>query len=266
MQIGGLALNSKQFSLALRSFQTANRLSAGSEQEDSTFGIAMCLAQDNKLVDAAVKYELVFLKQGPRSGLAGMAALVNRARAGFWPGFEQRAERLLHAIVNWYLPSITRGRQLGQVVSGGTREAASTIAFDAVHPWSCIQPHEALILPMSNGVFRALSAVHAQSQAVMSGSLESIPPQAPGPVNNKKFTLAYMSSDFKAHATSHLLKGAFSRHNKTMNSVHCFSVAESDMVGDDDSHWYSEIAHDCSMHSIPQAIPAGSASALFRCC
>ena len=47
MQIGGLALNSKQFSLALRSFQTANRLSAGSEQEDSTFGIAMCLAQDN---------------------------------------------------------------------------------------------------------------------------------------------------------------------------------------------------------------------------
>ncbi len=73
----------------------------------------------------------------------------------------------------------------------------------------------------------------------------------------------YLSSDFAAHATSHLLKGAFEVHVSGGVAAHCFSVETgwSEAQAKDPSSWMQTIAQHCNMHSLPLAMsPEASAS------
>lgn len=113
-------------------------------------------------------------------------------------------------------------------------------------------------LDVGGKAFLALAIAYSQgmAQGLLPPPLAPAPPRRAGSMAGKALVLGYLSSDFTAHATTHLLKGVFALHDlRRVGSVcldlhHAASVvvptaAASSSAKGDGSAWHNEVAQVC---------------------
>jgi hypothetical protein len=148
-----------------------------------------------------------------------------------------------------------------------------------------MQPHEALLLGLEPSVFLALSTAYSNG---MTHHLPTPPPlhsadggggarggmsRSGGEGGRGVVLVGYLSSDFTAHATTHLLKGVFALHNsqqpgREKQKVHavCLDLAPGGTAERGGkgagAAWHDEVASECEMVAVPA--DQGEAVALIR--
>jgi protein O-GlcNAc transferase len=132
-----------------------------------------------------------------------------------------------------------------------------------VAPWALVQPHELLLLDAGGELFRSLAAAYAKGLTGEYRPQDTQPdfsfPIA-GPGSGQPMVVGYVSSDFSAHATTHLLKGAFALHDKRSVTAVCLDLQQGGAAGKGaGSAWHAEVSRDCRLVPVARDSAAGAA-------
>jgi hypothetical protein len=113
-------------------------------------------------------------------------------------------------------------------------------------------------LDVGGEAFLALAIAYSQgmAQGLSPAPLPPAPPRHAGGMTGKALVLGYLSSDFTAHATTHLLKGVFALHALRRVDTVCLDLrhaasaavptaAASSSAKGDGSVWHNEVAQVC---------------------
>ncbi|WP_374562318.1 tetratricopeptide repeat protein [Ideonella sp.] len=134
-------------------------------------------------------------------------------------GVQLQVVHLRQQLCDWgQLPDAAALRTLVQQL--GTAPAADAPAFDPPSPFSVLS----LPLPLSDADIAPIAARHAAHIAQRAG-----PPLAPRrAVDRPRLRLAYASADFHNHATMHLMRGVFARHDRARFELSAWSFGPDD--------------------------------------
>lgn len=133
--------------------------------------------------------------------------------------------------------------------------------------WALVQPHELLLVDVGGDLFLSLSAAYARALASgaptppLPPSAGVGPPQLAAEGAMGPLVLGYVSSDFTAHATSHLIKGVFALHDAKAISAVCLDLAPPSSGHDkgQGQEWFQEIARHCRMLPLHGAVDHAAA-------
>ena len=133
--------------------------------------------------------------------------------------------------------------------------------------WALVQPHELLLVDVGGDLFLSLSAAYARALASgaptppLPPSAGVGPPQLAAEGAMGPLVLGYVSSDFTAHATSHLIKGLFALHDAKAISAVCLDLAPPSSANDkgQGQEWFQEIARHCRMLPLHGAVDHAAA-------
>lgn len=115
-----------------------------------------------------------------------------------------------------------------------------------------LRPFALLGLPtrINPGEYQQLIRHHARRETQRVGLAGAVAFQHPAPQHKKRLKIAYLSSDFRIHATSHLIQGLFACHDRQRIEVIGYSTGV-----DDGSAERQRIARDCDafydLHGLP---------------
>ena len=136
--------------------------------------------------------------------------------------------------------------------------------------WALVQPHELLLLDVGGELFRTLSSAYAHAltsglpppPAHSSRDLE-VEARGGGAAGRGAVVVGYLSSDFTAHATTHLLKGVFALHDVRKVVPVCLDLAGGGVGSKGSgSAWHSEVAQACRVVGVPAH--TGAAASVIR--
>jgi hypothetical protein len=235
--------------------------------DDALFGSAICHQRAGNERAAWQTYLHAAHRGGVRRTLSLMAAYMSMLRDGEWSGawdrdssstpssrnsshvssprgqslFDRVQSMLTHQVLTRYLPDalgpnwhdffVGNSRTEIGIATRGNPPAIGTSFVQ--RPDALLQPHEALALQLPHAAMHALTYTHAHAHAHTDSKS---PPKYARKAGAQKLartilTVGYASSDLNAHATSHLLKGAFALHNATRVHAVCFSLADKPAPG-----------------------------------
>jgi predicted O-linked N-acetylglucosamine transferase (SPINDLY family) len=134
-------------------------------------------------------------------------------------GVQLQVVHLRQQLCDWaHLPDEAGLRTLVRQLSEAP--APDAPAFDPPSPFSVLS----LPLPLSDADIALIAARHAAHIAHQAGA-----PLAPQPaVDKPRLRLAYASADFHNHATMHLMRGVFARHDRSRFEVSAWSFGPDD--------------------------------------
>jgi hypothetical protein len=269
IRLGSVALKFHNHLQCLRAFLTAHRL--GAPGDDALFGAGICAGSLGKQLDAMSLFEAAAIRGGPRRPLAALAAFLNSLRGGYWKNMKERRRQVLFSLWNQYLPAIIsefdvemlwkneygsskRYQRVNTSAGGGSN---ANYRFESISVWNLIQPHETLVMDFSPDLFLSISAIYAHSQFSLNPYFASTPFDR-ALWKKSQIVIAYVSSDFTAHATSHLLKGAFAYHDSSKYTVHCISLdlEKHPRASHSDEPWHELIRKNCNVSFISPSVSA----------
>jgi tetratricopeptide (TPR) repeat protein len=239
--------------------EQARVMDAVKGSDDALFGAAICLQRQGKERAAWQTYIRAAHKRGVRRHLSLMGAYMAMLRSGDWskpghntthmtretaPSLERDAlfshgnvtlshrvrNTLIHEIHTQYIPGIL-GEKWREYFAGNQQHERSRkrlqFQLDNAYKHSLLQPHEALALHVPIETLHAITYIYAHAH--------SNGPKNKSPYGEKKMgktnrvlNVGYASSDLNAHATSHLLKGAFAMHDASRVRPYCFALCDQD--------------------------------------
>lgn len=250
LKLGTVALHLQRFHEATLAFRTCIRLGgAGNrgDEDDCHFGAAICASQNMQHVASASLFEGASRRQpSPRHALALVGAFLQHAKAFSWGevGQErsvhhQRREQLVKALGHSYLTLFSKG---------------------GIPPWALVQPHELLLLDVGGQLFRSLAAAYAAGLAGRDTPKVQAPLHLPlgAQASGMPMVVGYVSSDFSAHATTHLLKGVFALHDKRSISAVCLDL-QGGVLDGAGREWHVQVGRDCRLRPVTGSSEEGAA-------
>ncbi len=177
-----------------------------------------CLLLQPAKLDARFKLASIHLARGAHA--AALAELEHcQQQQPDHLGVQLQIVHLRQQLCDWaHLPGEAELRTLVQQL--GSEPTADAPSFDPPSPFSVLS----LPLPLSDADIAPIAARHAAHIAQRAGA--PLPPRRA--VDRPRLRLAYASADFHHHATMHLMRGVFSRHDRARFELSAWSFGPDD--------------------------------------
>ncbi|EKX45372.1 hypothetical protein GUITHDRAFT_163259 [Guillardia theta CCMP2712] len=262
-RLGGLLLGIGECEGAIRCFKVAWRL--GARNDDPFFGAAICSNKQGMHDQAARLFYLASRMKTSRRPLCLLGSFVNAARMARWELLLSHAEALASYMSKQYISRILPSHLCETTMARKDVDSLlfSCCDFSGVGVGSLLQPHEYLLLNPQLCDFLTASIIYSRGQTGHLKSdrlLEEVHEGRRRAKQGKRLVLGYFSSDFAAHATSHLLKGSFPLHDKGKVSLRCLNLGHSNAS----EFWQVEISRDCNMTHVDPLMPVDLAVQQIR--